>query len=942
MSNKRELLYHLKKVQSLTSSIPYKNHNAKRKNRKTNLKKKTKNSNLEDDLYEANIYLSHNTSNKDGDLDFYFALFHREQEFKKYIQKLKLQIYFIRWCHSFELKVLNRKHPKHYYNPKISSFVDQFPSTYQEPSIKLKDTSKISQIPLPVPTSEKIVDAVKRVSKAHRKSILEKETQSQNDKKISKQAEILAARIRQDFYQDTDSINEDNDNYDEDLLKFTSELLSKRAISMKKRTENGTKNNSKYSYETINSFKKKAGSKINIDDTSISNLSTDSSSSKLNTTKKHKSKEQIKNSLKVSPAFELHTKRAKKTSNPKLTSNQISTESSTSSNININPKFNVETVSTADSSSNSNSKDISNNNKKDNFFDFDPFTFETSKSKNKKSTIQSSISSESSQNQQFKLMQIGQSVISIKPDKLKIVNISDQDQSLPPISSNIENKFFQFSNNEYNISVPPSQSPIQSQTQTISASSSSSSTTTTKSQDKDNLIPNNLLLEEDSSSQTEVNTGIDQTDLKIEQSPNLHNQHDSSLDLIQPKTQNKPHINSNTNNINEDDNSSDLDFDLSDLKLPKSIKTNKNNQPSNSKMKLVNVEETKNTNPNQSKPKQSNSLINEDENEYNEFSNTNFNVNNEKATKKYQNNVTNTNLTVSFDDINKNNLNSIKTVNQQNSSITSKPESNISKIPEIIKDEAIFEEEEEEVESEVLFEKSFQTEKKEKGIIKPNSNNQKEDKTNEEIGSFNNDIDDANSQQNNSSKVHFSFNEQENSAKFDDILHETNKEDETEDEIKLKIDLRDNNKKKKKRKDDFNLKDILPLSILDEIMDNNSSNSDFDDNTDRKLNNSNNLFTSDEEKIIQSYLSNSDDDNDDVNQEVYKEQENQLNGSDILEMNNTNIESNSNSSTPPNTKNKSNQKSSPLSLSSGYDDDSSSSESYIDKLKKIFPNLDLD
>ena len=53
-------------------------------------------------------------------------------------------------------------------------------------------------------------------------------------------------------------------------------------------------------------------------------------------------------------------------------------------------------------------------------------------------------------------------------------------------------------------------------------------------------------------------------------------------------------------------------------------------------------------------------------------------------------------------------------------------------------------------------------------------------------------------------------------------------------------------------------------------------------------------------------------------------------------------ESSSNANTPPKVKSLNSQKTSPLSLSSGYDDDSSSSESYIDKLKKIFPNLDLD
>ena len=89
-------------------------------------------------------------------------------------------------------------------------------------------------------------------------------------------------------------------------------------------------------------------------------------------------------------------------------------------------------------------------------------------------------------------------------------------------------------------------------------------------------------------------------------------------------------------------------------------------------------------------------------------------------------------------------------------------------------------------------------------------------------------------------------------------------------------------------------------------------------------------------------MSNDDDDNQKDPKKEQKEQENQIIDDDILEKIDKQTESSSNANTPPKVKSLNSQKTSPLSLSSGYDDDSSSSESYIDKLKKIFPNLDLD
>ena len=58
MSNKRELLYHLKKVQNLTSAAPYKKQVSKKKTKKNGLQKKTKNSNVDDGLDEQNLIFS--------------------------------------------------------------------------------------------------------------------------------------------------------------------------------------------------------------------------------------------------------------------------------------------------------------------------------------------------------------------------------------------------------------------------------------------------------------------------------------------------------------------------------------------------------------------------------------------------------------------------------------------------------------------------------------------------------------------------------------------------------------------------------------------------------------------------------------------------------------------------------------------------------------------
>lgn len=935
MSNKRELLYHLKKVQNLTSAVPYKNQKSKKKSKKSGLKNKNKNQNAEDEINEPDLIFSHKSYRKDIDMDFFFSLFDREQEFKKHMGKIKEQIYFIRWCHSYELKILNRKRPKYYYNPNILSYVDQFPSTYQEPSIQLKNPPKISQLPLPVSSSETIANAVKRVSKAHRKSLREKEIQIEKEKKTMIQYEYPASQGKQNIYQVTNTNLDETQNYDEELLKFTSQLLSNRAKSFKKRQSNTSQSNLKYS--NASKFQR-AIPIIHNDDTS--NLSsTESTNSKINNSKNYKPKSQTKNNLKVSAPFELHTKRRKKSKSPSIIDATTNSASSTSK---TNSKLKLDTISSVDSSSEINSQKQKTNIKKDGFFDFDPFSIKIEKPSN--TNTQSSMSSESSQqNQKYKLMQIDQSVISIKPEKLQLVNLSDQDLSLPPAVQKSSTKSYQFSNNI--VSVPPSktkipqeksQEPYQLQSTSVSLSASSSVTSATKSKNEDTSLSNKLLDQEASSSQIEINSEIDNILKHPSQNQNnivsktnnslVDQKNKEDVSLKEPIIQLNDKLNKkNKSNLDED--SSDLDFDLSELKLPKSIKSNTNTTKKDNNLKKV-----------ENDVDQFNFLPESllfDKGNKNDFSDLDLNLNsdsNNKNMKRMPIIDSNLEISSSTDDKDINSSNKTETqqfLDQKSSSISIKRESIFSKISDIINNESIIEEEEESDDQD-------QTEIKrvENGIMKNHSNLQKQ--INSEIESG--DEIKFNSQDENSSKIQISFDEQmhfESKEKSKGAVNSNSiSNDETEDEIKLEVNLqKDNNNKKN---DNFNLKDILPLSILEEIMQN-SSNSEKEN-----MNNSDDLFTSDEEKIIQSYMSNDDEKDKKIAKGIYKEQGSQIDANDILTTNDKESESSSNPNTPPNTKNANNQKSSPLSLSSGYDDDDSSSESFIDKLKKIFPNVDLD
>lgn len=884
MSNKRELLHHLKKVQSLTSAAPYKSQGSKKKTKKSGLKQKSKNAKVDDELEASNYReFSYKNYRKDSDMDFFYSLFDREKEYKTQMGKIKTQIYFIRWCHSYEIKVSHRKHPKYYYNPNILSYVDQFPSTYQEPSIQLRDPPKISQLPLQTCSYEKISDAVKRVSQAHRKSIREKEIQAEKERKLFEQPKYVSSQEMQDQYQEVITNLDETQNYDEDLLRFTSQLLSNRAKSIKKQSENASQNK----YSTKRGFNSKSRDN--------SSVSTESTSSRLNNYKTQKSKDQTKSQLKVSAPFELHAKRKKK-SNTKSTSivDSNTNYQSTSSNSKTNSKLKLDTTNSIDFSSEINSKE------KDNFFDFDPFAI--GKIKN----TQSSLSSESnSQNQKFKLMQIEQSVISIKPDKLQIVSISDQDLSLPPSSQKASNKSFQFTNND--ISVPPSQEASQAQVPNqIQSTFVSLSESSLSSKNKNESLQNIL------------NTTNSQTDKINNQSKNLTQKIQSNQVSQKSNVQNK-------DDINLDEDSSEIDFDFSELKLPKSIKTNKNQQTQKRNLKSTEKSQESSkeiSNINQFNFLPDNSLFKD---EKNAFPDLNLNSNNSNQIKASKNH-----LDSNDDTSNLNKSNEMQQLNHQKlllSSDSSKKDASFSKLSDMII-------EEEEEESEELS--NTEIRKEANKIIINNSNIQKETKI-----QSSDDLDEEiqfNSQEENPSKIQISFNEQIKSKEKVQKASNIESSNETEDEVKLEIDLRKDTKANKKA-NDFNLKDILPLSILDEILHNSSNNEE-----EEKLN-SDNLFTSDEEKIIQSYLSNEndDDDNDDDDQKVVQKNKQNIDD-DIFDKIDKKDDESSGSiqNTPPSAKKSSNQKSSPLSISSGYDDESSSSESYIDKLKKIFPNLDID
>ena len=252
MSSRRELISHLRRVQMLTSSKrirPQKKRALKNKQRPPAYYRQEDAFDAEQDLTE--IYAEQRRKSlirDDNDLEFFYSLFHKEKEFKRLMGRMKTHIYFIYWCNRYERKVINKKYNKHYHNPNISSYVDQFPSTYMKPTINL--STKSMKESTPKPTNESIAYAVKKVSRAFKQSQFEaKEKESKKPKKM------IATT--------TQTVNTDP-NYTDDLINYASNILSQRS---------------------------------------------DSESSKFNSNKNSFSSKSSRSGLEMSPAFELHTKK---------------------------------------------------------------------------------------------------------------------------------------------------------------------------------------------------------------------------------------------------------------------------------------------------------------------------------------------------------------------------------------------------------------------------------------------------------------------------------------------------------------------------------------------------------------------------------------------------------------------------------------------------------
>lgn len=269
MSTRKAILSHLKSIEKLTNPNkstlkPKKSLSSKAKPKNKKAKKSIRGQNQEYD-------------NNDDGLEMYFTLFHAMHSFRQIVQRQTLHSYFIRWCHSYERKISNRKHANNYYDAQIKSFVDLFPSTYQEPSNVQLSPHKSVRRAVSIPPSEKISDAVKRVSKAHRQSILEKESQKVSASKIKKAREYP------------------NLNDEDELMKYATDLISKRDNSQKEQKQ--SQNAIQFSINLKNQNKEK-----------------------------HDFYQQRKrNELAVSPAFELHTKTIRKEKSP---SNVSSSKSS--------------------------------------------------------------------------------------------------------------------------------------------------------------------------------------------------------------------------------------------------------------------------------------------------------------------------------------------------------------------------------------------------------------------------------------------------------------------------------------------------------------------------------------------------------------------------------------------------------------------------------------